>query len=165
MPTRPRNNVPSRQPGGAGPLDNCLSIDLEVGKDDGRIHKFAGVRPDTGQPFAFPQGRGDLALALARLDQLAEGAGFLLGHNLIAFDLPYLQAANPGLNLLQLPSVDTLMLNPLAFPATLTTIWSSTIRTASLSAGESTTRSSTPDLHYRSSQTSRRPCKMSARTC
>ena len=39
-----------------------------------------------------------------------------LGHNLIDFDLPHLQAANPRLRLLQLPAVDTLRLNPLAFP-------------------------------------------------
>ena len=41
---------------------------------------------------------------------------FLLGHNLIDFDLPHLRAANPDLRLLQLPAVDTLRLNPLAFP-------------------------------------------------
>ena len=56
------------------------------------------------------------AQALARLDELAEGADFLLGHNLIDFDLPHLQAANPNLRLLNLPAVDTLRLNPLAFP-------------------------------------------------
>ena len=44
------------------------------------------------------------------------GAGFILGHNLIHFDLPHLRAASPGLRLLELPAVDTLMLNPLAFP-------------------------------------------------
>ncbi|MBP9228809.1 MAG: RecQ family ATP-dependent DNA helicase [Azonexus sp.] len=54
--------------------------------------------------------------ALEKLDALAEGASFLLGHNLIAFDLPHLAAAKPDLRLLQLPVVDTLRLNPLAFP-------------------------------------------------
>ncbi len=116
MPTRPRNKPPAQYLAAPGPLDNCLSIDLEVGKDDRRIHKFAGVRPDTGQSFAFPKGRADLASALARLDDLASGVGFLVGHNLIAFDLPHLRAVNPGLKLLRLPAVDTLMLNPLAFP-------------------------------------------------
>ena len=116
MPTRPRKNAPTQQPAGAGPLDACLSVDLEVGTQDGRIHKFAGVRPDTGRSFSFPTSRTSLASALARLDDLAVGADFLLGHNLIAFDLPHLRAASPGLKLLQLPPVDTLMLNPLAFP-------------------------------------------------
>jgi ATP-dependent DNA helicase RecQ len=92
----------------------CLSIDLEVGRENGRIHQFAGVRGDSGEVVAFA--KGDLNAALARLDALAEGAAFLLGHNLIAFDLPHLQAAAPGLSLLDLPAVDTLRLNPLAFP-------------------------------------------------
>ena len=57
-----------------------------------------------------------MATAFAKLDELSRGADFLLGHNLIAFDLPHLKAANPGLRLLRLPAVDTLRLNPLAFP-------------------------------------------------
>ncbi len=92
----------------------CLSLDLEVGKRNRRIHAFAAVRPDRGQPLVFRG--GNLAAALAELDSLAEGADFLLGHNLIAFDLPHLTAAKSTLRLLELPAVDTLQLNPLAFP-------------------------------------------------
>ena len=92
----------------------CLSLDLEVGKQDHRIHAFAAVRPDVDQPLVFQE--GDLATTLAELDDFADGADFLLGHNLIAFDLPHLQAAKPDLRLLKLPAVDTLRLNPLAFP-------------------------------------------------
>ena len=94
----------------------CLSLDLEVGIQDRRIHKFAAVRPDTGQSLIFPAAGDGLAAALAKLDDLADGADFLLGHNLIDFDLPHLQAANPRLRLLRKPVVDTLRLNPLAFP-------------------------------------------------
>ena len=93
-----------------------MSLDLEVGRADGRIHALAGVRPDTGQSLAIPGVGSHLAQALARLDELANGADFVLGHNLIAFDLPHLRAANPRLRLLDLPAVDTLRLNPLAFP-------------------------------------------------
>ena len=57
-----------------------------------------------------------MASALAELDAYAEGATYVLGHNLIAFDLPHLRAANPNLRLLRMPSIDTLRLNPLAFP-------------------------------------------------
>ena len=53
---------------------------------------------------------------MARLDGFADDATFLLGHNLIDFDLPHLRAAKPDLRLLRLPAVDTLRLNPLAFP-------------------------------------------------
>ena len=94
----------------------CLSLDLEVGVRDRRIHAFAGVRSDTGQSLIFPVVGDDLAVVLAKLDELADGADFLLGHNLIDFDLPHLQAVNPDLRLLRLPAVDTLRLNPLAFP-------------------------------------------------
>ena len=87
------------------------------GRDD-CIYKFAAVRPDTGRALVYPDdGGGGLNAALAKLDDLAGGADFLLGHNLIDFDLPHLQAANPRLRLLRLPAVDTLRLNPLAFPS------------------------------------------------
>ena len=92
----------------------CLSLDLEVGVNDRRIRAFAAVRPDTGGRLVFRG--GSLTAALSKLDALADGASFLLGHNLIAFDLPHLAAAKPDLRLLQLPAVDTLWLNPLAFP-------------------------------------------------
>ena len=92
----------------------CLAIDLEVGVRDHRIHQFAAVRGDTGATLVYRE--GDLQAALARLDLLAESAAFLLGHNLIGFDLPHLAAAKPDLKLLALPAIDTLRLNPLAFP-------------------------------------------------
>ena len=99
-----------------GALARCLSLDLEVGRADNRIHALAGVRPDTGQKVTIPRVGRNLGQALARLDELADGADFVLGHNLIDFDLPHLRAADPGLRLLDLPAVDTLRLNPLAFP-------------------------------------------------
>ena len=95
---------------------HCLSVDLEVGVQDRRIHAFAGVRSDTDQSLVFPGGWGNLNQALSKLDDLADGAEFILGHNLIEFDAPHLRAVNPDLRLLKLPAVDTLRLNPLAFP-------------------------------------------------
>ena len=97
-------------------LRSCLSLDLEVGRRDERIRAFAGVRGDDGRLLVYPQRGDSFAAALAKLDELADRADFLLGHNLIAFDLPHLRAANPQLRLLRLPAVDTLQLNPLAFP-------------------------------------------------
>lgn len=91
-----------------------ISIDLEVGIRDARIHKFAAVRSETGQSFIYK--KGDLSAALADLDRFAQTATYLLGHNLIAFDAPHLAAAKPDLRLLKLPMMDTLRLNPLAFP-------------------------------------------------
>ena len=99
----------------SGFAPRCLSLDLEVGPRDARIHRFAalrGDRPEASLQFC----QGSLLAALERLDALADGASFLLGHNIIAFDLPHLAATKPDLRLLQLPAVDTLWLNPLAFP-------------------------------------------------
>lgn len=59
---------------------------------------------------------GDLNDALNRLDVLADDVAFLLCHNLIRFDLPHLKAVLPDLRLYGKPAVDTLWLNPLAFP-------------------------------------------------
>lgn len=94
--------------------DSLVSIDLEVGRDSGRIHQLAGVRGDGRASLVFPP--GTLPAALDALDRLADGAAFVLGHNLIAFDLPQLRAVQPNLRLLDKPAIDTLRLNPLAFP-------------------------------------------------
>ena len=110
-------------------LSRGLSLDLEVGKEDKLLRALAGVRSDTGQSTSIQVKGARLAQALSNLDNLAEGAEFVLGHNLIGFDLPILQALNPNLQLLQLPAVDTLRLNPLAFPATPTITWSNTTKT------------------------------------
>ena len=81
----------------------CLSLDLEVGRQDGRIHAFGAVRADTGDRLVHSA--GGLSEALLKLDELTDGASFVLGHNLIAFDLPHLAAAKPELRLLRLPAV------------------------------------------------------------
>lgn len=99
----------------------CLIFDLEATPategQSARIFKLGALRPDTGQELELPIGGGQtLAAALARLDALAAGAAFVLGHNIIAHDLPLLRAAAPELALLQLPVIDTLRLSPLAFP-------------------------------------------------
>ncbi len=93
---------------------NCLSIDLEVGLRNGRIRQLAALRGDSGASLRFDG--GDLASALVRLEALAEGCSFVLGHNFIHFDRPHLAAVQPALRVVALPVIDTLWLNPLAFP-------------------------------------------------
>ncbi len=72
------------------------------------------MRTDTDQPYVHFS--GDLATALRKRDTFARGVGFVLGHNLIEFDLYHPWAVKPDLKLLNLPVVDTLRLGPLAFP-------------------------------------------------
>ena len=96
------------------PLSRCLSLDLEISRDNGSLLAAAVYRPDSDDYLSMserPRSSG-----LERFDRLAEDALFLLGHNIIAFDIPHLRALNPHLTLLKLPVVDTLRLNPLAFP-------------------------------------------------
>ena len=97
----------------------CLIFDLEtVPQAEGerpRIIKIGALRPDTGETLELDTGvRPDAALA--RLDAMCAGASFVLGHNVLAHDLPVLRALAPDSPLLQLPAIDTLRLSPLAFP-------------------------------------------------
>ena len=95
-------------------ISSCISIDLEVLPQSSRIREFAAIRCDSGNNFVCKG--GNLQLELAKLDAFAIGSKFLLGHNIIKFDLPHLGATKPDLKLLKLPALDTLWLNPLAFP-------------------------------------------------
>lgn len=90
-----------------------LSIDLEIGKNN-RIYAFGAVRTDSAEKFTYAG--GDIDQALNRLEHFARGSDFILGHNIIEHDRPYLQAVHPHLSLLNFPVIDTLRLSPLAFP-------------------------------------------------
>ena len=95
-------------------LSRCVSIDLEVDPGRHRIKSFAAVRPGKAKPFVYT--RGSLARAFDELDHYADGAEFLLGHNIIFFDKPQLADRRPALRILSKKVIDTLWLNPLAFP-------------------------------------------------
>jgi len=101
-------------PEGFRPRCLCLDIETSVGPDL-RINKIGGWRADSGESVHF-QGRFAEAEAHERLDWLAAGAAFVLGHNIAGHDLPLLEKLYPGLGLLGLPVIDTLWLSPLAFP-------------------------------------------------
>ncbi|MCZ4303848.1 RecQ family ATP-dependent DNA helicase [Zoogloeaceae bacterium G21618-S1] len=97
----------------------CLVLDLETVPPRGgapeQIIKIGALRPDTGETLEVNTGKR-LDAALARLERMCEGASFILGHNLVAHDLPVLRSAAPASAALQLPVIDTLRLSPLAFP-------------------------------------------------
>jgi hypothetical protein len=95
-------------------LQRCLLFDLETSFDK-RILKIGAVY--RGETFVYPDGtRERLKHALDRLDHFAAGAELVLGHNVIAHDLPVLEAAAPESCLLRKPAIDTLYLSALAFP-------------------------------------------------
>ncbi|NYT60828.1 RecQ family ATP-dependent DNA helicase [Alcaligenaceae bacterium] len=96
-----------------------LVFDLEVvppkGTQPARIMMVGALRPDSGAELELKVA-GNPSLALQQLDVLSEGAGFVLGHNAIAHDLPILREHAPNMVLHTLPVIDTLRLSPLAFP-------------------------------------------------
>ena len=93
-----------------------LSIDLEVDRNEETIRAAAAVRSDSGQIFLSNNFNQHPANSLHDMDAMSQGADVLVGHNIIAFDIPHLQALKPDMELLKLPVIDTLRLNPLAFP-------------------------------------------------
>ena len=91
-----------------------VSIDFEIISHNDKIIKFAAVCGKTGKVF-ISEGK-NIADELCKLDDFVYGAEYIIGHNIINFDLPRVQQVTPNLGLLKLPVIDTLRLSPLAFP-------------------------------------------------
>ncbi|HLC17236.1 MAG TPA: RecQ family ATP-dependent DNA helicase, partial [Thermodesulfovibrionia bacterium] len=92
-------------------LSKCLCLDLEAAKDN--IFRIGAV---CGETTFEHKSRSNQVQAFAELDKMAESASYLLGHNIIDYDLPLLARVAPALKLHKIPVVDTLFLSPLAFP-------------------------------------------------
>lgn len=95
-------------------LNKCVSIDLEIDPKTNRIQSFAGVRQKPIESYVFK--RGNLLEALDGLDRFSDAAEFVVGHNFITFDARHLETIKRDLRFLSKPIIDTLWLNPLAFP-------------------------------------------------
>lgn len=92
----------------------CLCIDIETARQDNlKLKEIGAYRPDINVRLRL---NGKAADLVSKLDQVTEGATFVLGHNVIAFDQPTLSLLHPELTLHRLPMVDTLELSPVAFP-------------------------------------------------
>jgi len=98
----------------SGLVGKCVSADLEVRPGAARVVAMAAVRGGTGE--ALVPGAGDPVRDMARLEAFCAGADHLIGHNILRHDLPHLLAHRPGLARLAGTAIDTLWLNPLAFP-------------------------------------------------
>lgn len=95
-------------------LDTCLSLDLEVDPKAARILSLAALSVDEGTRIVHRA--GNPTEAMDHLETSAAGYRHLIGHNILRFDLPHLAAARPKLAGLGAAPIDTLWLNPLAFP-------------------------------------------------
>ncbi len=98
-------------------LSRSLAIDLELTRRANRLRHIGAVF--RGRKFEWPEAKlkdKGPAPALAELDAFGRDAEYILGHNIISHDLPFLQAQATDLDLLKRPLIDTLYLSPLAFP-------------------------------------------------
>jgi len=99
-------------------LKQILSLDLEISKDHKKLHHLGAVLGDTSLDLPLSK-QQNYPLAIEQLNNMAAKAQFVLGHNIISHDLPwlYIQKEHKTLtHLSTLPVIDTLFLSPLAFP-------------------------------------------------
>ena len=95
-------------------LGSCISADLEVDPVTARVFALAAVRVDGGP--AIVARKNEIEAGLDRLEAEVGNARHVIGHNLIRHDLPHLAALRPRLAEICRSPIDTLWLNPLAFP-------------------------------------------------
>lgn len=88
------------------------SLDIET-NENGDIFAFAAIYQD--QTFQ-QQAPFNIKQLLTEFDSFAQNADYILGHNIIAHDLPICRALTPRLSVFTKPVIDTLLLSPLAFP-------------------------------------------------
>ena len=95
-----------------------LVFDLETDRDSGALLQIGALRSDNGARYESPGLHDDTArtAAIAALEALAADVQYLMGHNILAHDLPVLHQYAPASPLYDLPVIDTLRLSPLAFP-------------------------------------------------
>ncbi len=94
-------------------LQRCVSVDLEVDPSTATLFAFAAVRQNGPSIVAK---KANVENGLDRLAAEFGDAAHILGHNIIRHDLPHLAAVRPGLAEAFAAPIDTLWLNPLAFP-------------------------------------------------
>lgn len=95
-------------------LERCLSVDLEVNPKTAEIFDLAAVRRGPGP--AVVAAKTGLQQSLDRLEAALAGFGHIIGHNILRHDIEHLLAARPRLRKQMEAPIDTLWLNPLAFP-------------------------------------------------
>ena len=95
-------------------LERCLLIDIEVNEKNEIYSLGAAFGNDS---FQSEFGKPVDTKTLEQLDDFGQDADFILGHNIINHDLPYLQKLNKRIKVFSKPAIDTLLLSPLAYPA------------------------------------------------
>ena len=95
-------------------LARCISIDLEVNHQDAKVFAIAAVQYDGSTVLNARSGLSERHLD--QLEQAISDVGHPIGHNFLQHDMEHLIAARPRLSEIMQAPIDTLWLNPLAFP-------------------------------------------------
>ncbi len=95
-------------------LRQCLLFDIEVNEKNVIYSIGAAFQGDS---FLIKPGKQISLRQLQEFDEFGRSAQFILGHNILSYDIPRLRQIDPYLQLLKKPAIDTLYLSPLAFPA------------------------------------------------
>jgi ATP-dependent DNA helicase RecQ len=95
-------------------LEQCLSVDLEVNPKTAEIFDMAVVRFGNGP--AVVASKGQIKQGLDQLEKALEKTPHVIGHNILRHDIEHLLAKRPRLAAKMAAPIDTLWLNPLAFP-------------------------------------------------
>jgi ATP-dependent DNA helicase RecQ len=95
-------------------LQRCLSVDLEVNPKTAEIFDLAAVIH--GSTPAVVGAGGNLRQKLDQLEKAVAKLPHIVGHNILKHDIEHLLAARPRLAAKLSAPIDTLWLNPLAFP-------------------------------------------------
>ncbi len=95
-------------------INGCVAIDIEVDPSKSKMFDLAVIR---GKPPNHVNFRTrDVDEFLRRLEQMIEPTDFLVGHNIIQYDLEHLIAERPSATKYLRRAIDTLWLSPLAYP-------------------------------------------------
>ena len=94
-------------------LDQCLLLDIEINEKNeifaiGVVYQSEQIHFSSGDKISEKE--------LREIDEFAKEAQFVLGHNIIAHDIPHLKELKTDLRILSKPAIDTLYLSALAFP-------------------------------------------------
>jgi len=96
-------------------LHQSVLVDLEIHPETQQLLKIGAWRPE-GHTKLYYDGRFNRSDALAALFEFIRSSHFIIGHNIQSHDWAYLMKADPHFSQLKDRLIDTLILNPLAFP-------------------------------------------------
>ena len=95
-------------------LKRCISVDIEVNPKTTKIFQFAAVKYDDPQPIISQS--YNIENAIKRLHYHLKDDKYIIGHNILKHDLQHLLATSIDKSKQFNAAIDTLYLNPVAFP-------------------------------------------------